>query len=211
MTPDENQSAGQPTCGHCGKPMRFNVPRMGPDGGYVHADTGRLMCDDSGPESQPNLEGGDSPARSNSDQLPVMPVPTSNPSAPAAGQPDEARVEQRHCELNETLFSLHQRDIRSIEYERKLLANSEARAVAEAVEKCQNPSADIIEVAVSLATAELRAQMEAAKLECKSRKEEAESWKAAWVAKDERYASVLVQLAKAEAALGVARAEFGKI
>lgn len=33
-----------PTCGSCGKPMRFNVPRLGPDGGYVHDDTGSLDC-----------------------------------------------------------------------------------------------------------------------------------------------------------------------
>jgi hypothetical protein len=36
----------QPQCSNCGKPMRFNVPRMGPDGGYVHADTGLLTCGD---------------------------------------------------------------------------------------------------------------------------------------------------------------------
>lgn len=34
-----------PTCGFCGKRMRFNVPRMGSAGGFVHADTDSLSCD----------------------------------------------------------------------------------------------------------------------------------------------------------------------
>jgi|SRR5580692_5283619 hypothetical protein len=127
----------------------------------------------------------------------------------SAGQPDEARVEQRHRYMSEDIYDVlsgNEEPLILRGQVAQFLANSEAAAVASAVEKCQTPSADIIEAAVSLATAELRAQLEEAKLECKSRKEEAESWKAAWVAKDERYASVLVQLAKAEAALGVARA-----
>jgi hypothetical protein len=33
-----------PVCTRCGKPMRYNVPRLGPAGGYVHADTGLLLC-----------------------------------------------------------------------------------------------------------------------------------------------------------------------
>lgn len=36
-------------CGKCNKPMRFNVPRLGPDGGFVHADTGSLLCDELKP------------------------------------------------------------------------------------------------------------------------------------------------------------------
>lgn len=31
-------------CSSCGKPMRYNVPRLGPDGGFVHAATGSLSC-----------------------------------------------------------------------------------------------------------------------------------------------------------------------
>lgn len=33
------------TCAQCGREMRYNVPRLGPGGGYVHADTGRLDCE----------------------------------------------------------------------------------------------------------------------------------------------------------------------
>ena len=36
---------GWPICCDCGKRMRYNVPRLGPSGGYVHADTGRFSCD----------------------------------------------------------------------------------------------------------------------------------------------------------------------
>jgi hypothetical protein len=32
------------TCADCGKEMVYNVPRMGPDGGFVHKDTGSLTC-----------------------------------------------------------------------------------------------------------------------------------------------------------------------
>jgi hypothetical protein len=33
-----------PYCMKCGKAMRSNVPRMGDAGGFVHADTGSLVC-----------------------------------------------------------------------------------------------------------------------------------------------------------------------
>lgn len=33
-----------PTCFRCKKAMRLNVPRLGPSGGYVHADTGKILC-----------------------------------------------------------------------------------------------------------------------------------------------------------------------
>jgi len=33
-------------CGDCGHAMRFNVPRMGPSGGFVHANTASLQCGD---------------------------------------------------------------------------------------------------------------------------------------------------------------------
>ena len=32
------------TCGRCGAEMRYNVPRLGPDGGFVHAANGGLDC-----------------------------------------------------------------------------------------------------------------------------------------------------------------------
>ena len=40
------RSAGSalPRCAYCGEEMRYNVPRLGPDGGYVHAETGSLLC-----------------------------------------------------------------------------------------------------------------------------------------------------------------------
>lgn len=31
-------------CERCQQPMRFNVPRLGPNGGFVHSDTGSLDC-----------------------------------------------------------------------------------------------------------------------------------------------------------------------
>jgi hypothetical protein len=79
------------------------------------------------PDVQFILEGGDSPARSNSDQLPVMPVPTSNPSAPAAGQPDEVEVEQRLYNLVGEVFDLEV--VGDTAKAAQLLANSEADAV----------------------------------------------------------------------------------
>lgn len=33
-----------PTCSACGMAMRYNVPRLGPDGGFVHCATGKLAC-----------------------------------------------------------------------------------------------------------------------------------------------------------------------
>lgn len=36
----------EPTCKRCGKAMRFNVPRLGPDGGFIHADSGKFLCAD---------------------------------------------------------------------------------------------------------------------------------------------------------------------
>ena len=37
-------SGSEATCAKCGKPMRYNVPRLGPAGGFVHANTSSLMC-----------------------------------------------------------------------------------------------------------------------------------------------------------------------
>ena len=31
-------------CGYCGEAMTYNVPRLGPNGGYVHFKTGNLSC-----------------------------------------------------------------------------------------------------------------------------------------------------------------------
>src|ERR1035437_7679679 len=33
------------TCGDCGAEMVYNVPRMGPGGGFVHKATGKLQCE----------------------------------------------------------------------------------------------------------------------------------------------------------------------
>ncbi len=35
---------GKPRCLDCGQIMRFNVPRLGSDGGYVHDETGQFHC-----------------------------------------------------------------------------------------------------------------------------------------------------------------------
>jgi hypothetical protein len=32
------------TCSQCGGEMIYNVPRLGPDGGFVHKATGRSFC-----------------------------------------------------------------------------------------------------------------------------------------------------------------------
>jgi hypothetical protein len=87
-----------------------------------------------------------------------------------------ARVEQRHCDLAYKFLSDEGRYGKTRRtWLSELCANSEAAAV-------------------DAATKELRAQLEAAKLECKSRKDQAESWKAAWVAKDVRYAAAYAQV-----------------
>lgn len=38
------QEAVTPTCAKCGRAMRFNVPRLGPNGGFVHSETGDFLC-----------------------------------------------------------------------------------------------------------------------------------------------------------------------
>lgn len=53
-TPSESRSRGgsaqdrasrpDASCAICGQAMRPNVPRLGPDGGWVHAETGRFEC-----------------------------------------------------------------------------------------------------------------------------------------------------------------------
>lgn len=42
----DDAGSDAPTCMKCGKPMRYNVPRMGPSGGFVHVHSGSLVCDD---------------------------------------------------------------------------------------------------------------------------------------------------------------------
>lgn len=39
------------TCSKCGKEMVYNVPRMGPDGGFVHKEAGLLQCGCKIPEN----------------------------------------------------------------------------------------------------------------------------------------------------------------
>lgn len=51
---EHEQNTQRPTCSKCGKEMVFNVPRMGPAGGYVHAGTGLLLCAD---EEQERIAG----------------------------------------------------------------------------------------------------------------------------------------------------------
>lgn len=60
------------TCGKCGEEMVYNVPRLGPDGGYVHKATGKLQCE------QPNDQAEASGARGR---------PIANLDAPAALPP----------------------------------------------------------------------------------------------------------------------------
>ena len=33
------------TCADCGEPMQYNVPRLGPAGGFVHCRTGNILCE----------------------------------------------------------------------------------------------------------------------------------------------------------------------
>jgi len=55
---DETSLYGDGKCGECGQLMRYNVPRLGPSGGYVHAHTGRLDCggDNSPMTPERNIE-----------------------------------------------------------------------------------------------------------------------------------------------------------
>jgi len=46
-TPPAGNSEGPYVCGRCCQQMRFNVPRLGPDGGFVHFLTGKLTCDET--------------------------------------------------------------------------------------------------------------------------------------------------------------------
>lgn len=32
------------TCAFCGGEMAYNVPRLGPNGGFIHRDTGDFLC-----------------------------------------------------------------------------------------------------------------------------------------------------------------------
>jgi hypothetical protein len=46
---DPKHPAG--TCAGCGEEMIWNVPRLGPDGGYIHKSTGLFLCKTSTPPS----------------------------------------------------------------------------------------------------------------------------------------------------------------
>ena len=46
----EDRPASAYTCTKCGGRMVFNVPRMGPDGGFVHASTGSFECNAPTPQ-----------------------------------------------------------------------------------------------------------------------------------------------------------------
>ena len=39
-------------CGYCGEAMLYNVPRLGPDGGYVHLKTRKLSCNNAENETK---------------------------------------------------------------------------------------------------------------------------------------------------------------
>ena len=43
--PNNRKQVQEPTCGHCGKKMRHNCPRIGDEGGFVHDDTGEFYCE----------------------------------------------------------------------------------------------------------------------------------------------------------------------
>lgn len=57
ITPPSDQTAppSDNYCGWCGKLMRYNVPRIGANGGFVHAETGKFECPPTGaaPTAQP--------------------------------------------------------------------------------------------------------------------------------------------------------------
>lgn len=57
-TMSTEQNTQRPTCAGCGREMIFNVPRMGPAGGYVHADSGKLLCAMEISEQSPPPETG---------------------------------------------------------------------------------------------------------------------------------------------------------
>jgi hypothetical protein len=47
---NKNEAVG--TCGHCGQPMDFNVPRLGHAGGYVHRVNREFSCPETGEENK---------------------------------------------------------------------------------------------------------------------------------------------------------------
>ena len=50
---EENPSPTM-TCGHCGKKMAHNVPRLGDAGGFVHKETGKFECSNKNPIVKPS-------------------------------------------------------------------------------------------------------------------------------------------------------------
>ena len=45
-----------PTCDTCGEEMKYNVPRLGPNGGFIHSKTNDILC-------SPNITTGKLPLR----------------------------------------------------------------------------------------------------------------------------------------------------
>lgn len=67
LRPAPTMPQGEPEgawCADCGEPMRLNVPRLGADGGYVHAGTGLALCpmNKSAP-AESHCHAPDEPAR----------------------------------------------------------------------------------------------------------------------------------------------------
>lgn len=40
------------TCSRCGEEMTYNVPRLGPNGGFIHEATGKVECGDQPDQQQ---------------------------------------------------------------------------------------------------------------------------------------------------------------
>ncbi len=76
-------------CADCGETMRFNVPRLGPDGGYVHDKTHSLTC---GPYVPPVLSGWSPPP-----PKPEEPVSDLCPRCEGSGHAQTAKSEFDTC------------------------------------------------------------------------------------------------------------------
>lgn len=46
------------TCANCGEEMVFNVPRLGPGGGYIHKSTGNFQCKPTSASSASGIQQG---------------------------------------------------------------------------------------------------------------------------------------------------------
>jgi uncharacterized phage protein (TIGR01671 family) len=55
VTPQtKEETKAYATCGHCGKEMSHNVPRLGDSGGFVHKNTGKFECANEKPIITPS-------------------------------------------------------------------------------------------------------------------------------------------------------------